>query len=790
MPGFIGGSGSTSSGQVTIYPNATLLDPVSKLRVSNPQSLIDSDFEYGLQPTKWETLELINNTPAFFSASGDTTIPNLLDVTTTAGSREVKVTTSLAHGLAVGIPLNVTGTKSLTADGAYIINSVPDSLTFTYLCKQNQLTTASISDLYTSIITGQFFQGSQIKISDASGLVTDAGTTSTLTVTTDSPHGFGLGTPFYFLNLNSTVSQQFDSSNSGASTFDSSNSATAQSFDGSNSLTSYVVDLTNQSNSNGATNASNIVTVNVTTDTITVTHSAENFVGKQIGTPLYYNVVSASGYFATTPRGIVFLKSVDQLGTTASTFQVSATPGGAAIDLTVTLTGTFQLADQARLFAGNNTDTTNQTNVDVTLASALTFDGANTLGSTSTINSASNGSAIIQMTNNAGSTTDTGLYINAMVFYSTTGTPITGLTNNTTYWINYLFLPAGTAASGLVQIKLAATPGGADIVLGSSYTGTHTIKKIGVSADKDYLHVPSHGLVLGDMVKYNYPVGGAITRSNSTSDFMYVSKVADIYNIQLKTDKGTTPDGLTAASPGISAAQLKADNGYNTNGVYYITLNGTATPIYCIMDSNIDGGGWMMAHKATRGNNLNWNWSGWTTVGTLNPADTTRNDADAKFATHDYFAAKDMLALWPDIGQGGCISVSGYPYVWLQNNFYGGTRITPVSFYNTVNRYFIKDSNNFCGISQFTTQTDVRFYGYNYVNSPGWAKTRWGFGFNENGGGLFPNGDENSNDVGGGIGMLFSTRVSGADYSAGDALGCCQTQTGINRSARIEVYVR
>jgi hypothetical protein len=220
MPGFLGGSssGSGTSGEIR-FP-AELIDPVTKLRVSQPQTMMDTDFEYGLQPTKWETVELINNTPSFFSASGDTTIPNLLDLTTTADSREIKVTTSLPHGLAVGIPLNISGSKSLTADGAYIINSVPDPTTFTYLCKQNQLTTASIIDLYTSVITGQFFQGSQIKIADSEGIITNGtGPTSTLTVTTDSPHGFGVNTPFYFLNLNSTISQEFDSSNTGAKTF-------------------------------------------------------------------------------------------------------------------------------------------------------------------------------------------------------------------------------------------------------------------------------------------------------------------------------------------------------------------------------------------------------------------------------------------------------------------------------------------------------------------------------------------------------------------------------------------
>jgi hypothetical protein len=35
-------------------PAEAMFDPANKLRVSNPQALIDTDFEYGLQPTKWE----------------------------------------------------------------------------------------------------------------------------------------------------------------------------------------------------------------------------------------------------------------------------------------------------------------------------------------------------------------------------------------------------------------------------------------------------------------------------------------------------------------------------------------------------------------------------------------------------------------------------------------------------------------------------------------------------------------------------------------------------------------
>jgi hypothetical protein len=571
MPGFLGGSSSTSSGQVTIYPNATLLDPVSKLRVSEPQTMMDTDFEYGLQPTKWETVELINNTPSFFSASGDTTLPNLNDMTTTAGSREIKVTTLLPHGVSVGIPINVTGSKSLTADGSYIINSVPDTTTFTYLCKGNQLTTASIIDLYTSIITGQFFQGSQIKISDSQGLVTDAAASSTLTVTTDSPHGFGVNTPFYFLNLNSTVSQEFDASNTGAKTFDSSNTATAQSFDGSNTLTTYPIDLSNKSNTGVV---STIITSNASTDTITVTHTTENFVGKPVGTPLYYNISAASGYFATTPRGIVFLASTALLGSSSSEFQVSATPGGSVIDLTVTLTGTIQLADRAISFAGNNDSPTAKTDITLIKGSAQTFDGANNLGSVNGTNTTfSNGSALIQVTNNAGSSVSTGLSVGSMVRYSTTGTAAGGLTNNTTYWLTYFNIVV-SPAPGLIQIKLTATVGGNEIVISSQGSGVHTFTQIGVSTDKDTIYLPAHGLNTGDMVLYSYPAAGAMTRLSFTKDYMWVTRL-DANNIQLESSAAMQVSATVSPTTINVSGQSYKVYTFLSNGTFTITGNGT-----------------------------------------------------------------------------------------------------------------------------------------------------------------------------------------------------------------------
>jgi hypothetical protein len=582
MAGFLGGSSSSGSGGEIRFP-AEFIDPVTKLRVSEPETLIDTDFEYGLQPTKWETVELINNTPSFFSKSGDTTIPGLTAVTTTQTSREIKVTTSSAHGLAVGIPINVSGTKSITADGAYIINSIPDSTTFTYLAKQAQDTTASIFDLYTSIITGEFFQGSQIKISDSQGIVTDAGSTSVLTVQTDSPHGFQVGTPFYFLNLNSTVSQQFDSSNTGAKTFDSSNSATAQTFDGSNTLTTYTIDLNNKALTTG-TVSTTTGTFSAANKTITVLHSSENFTGKVVGTPLYYNVTSASGYFNTYPRGIVYLadNGFNSLGSSVSTFSVSSIPGGTPIDIPVYPAGTFQLASDAFLFAGNNLDLVNQVTISPTIASATAFDGSNTAGSLSTVNTYS--STIIQLNNDAGTTISSGNYVNAMVFYTTTGTAATGLTNNTTYFVTYYNEPAGASVPGFYQIKVAATPGGADITV-SGGTGTQKFRKIGVSTDKDILHVPFHNLTVGDMIKYVYPSGNAVAMTNRTSDYIYVSNVYDTYNIQLDLLPALTATGGTITT----AAGYKIHT-FDTVGTSTFSVTGTGTVEYMVIAGGGGGG--------------------------------------------------------------------------------------------------------------------------------------------------------------------------------------------------------
>jgi hypothetical protein len=591
MPGFLGGSsGSSGAGGEISFPKE-FIDPVTKLRISQPENLIDTDFEYGLQPTKWETVELINNTPSFFSKSGDTTIPGIRAIITNAGTREITVTTDFDHLLSVGIPISVTGTKSVTADGAYIINSIPNSTTFTYLCKANQATTASIEDLYSSIITGEFFQGSQLRISDADGILTDNASVSTLTVTTSSSHGFKVNTPFYFLNLNSTISQEFPATNTTAKSFDSTNSATAQTFDGSNTLSSINIDWSNSATVGGVT--SNISAVSIPNNTITVSHGTENFSGKVLGTPLYYSLTGGSGYFSTNPRGVVFLKTVGSLGTGTSTFQVSAIPDGDVIPITGTMSGTFQLANAARTFAGNNENELTQTTVTILKEAPQVFDATNTADAAVTVSGAPSGS-------NVTVTSETELlwYTGAMVFYSSTGSAYSGLTNNTTYFIDNFFRQ-GTSTSYTFTLK--PLPNGSVITSISGGSGTHTFKKIGISLDKDIFHVKDNGFTDLEMLQYEYPESGRFSVGDAAEvkDFYFIQTRYDAHNFTLNqttgdispltvattVDRGTTITPTTATPVGLtSPISFAVTSGVLPNGLSLNPSTGsiTGTPVEAI----------------------------------------------------------------------------------------------------------------------------------------------------------------------------------------------------------------
>jgi hypothetical protein len=210
-----------------------------------------------------------------------------------------------------------------------------------------------------------------------------------------------------------------------------------------------------------------------------------------------------------------------------------------------------------------------------------------------------------------------------------------------------------------------------------------------------------------------------------------------------------------------------------SNGVYIINNY----PTYCLMDTSLDGGGWMLAMKATRGTTFNYNANYWTTSNTLNPTDTTRNDADAKFNIFNTFTGTQAMAIWPDLNvSGGSINAPTYGWIWKQSLGFPTTLLN--RFQNTLDLGTPFDYSGF-NSDVWSYQDGYRKYGFNmqgYVYST-ITHVRWGFVWNNEG-------DNQTCDASGGIGMSFNT-----DYSAGDKFNAAGTQR-YDRSMRVEIYVR
>jgi hypothetical protein len=170
----------------TFTPQEVLVDPVNKLRVSQPQSLIDTDFEYSPQNTKWESLSMINNRPfAYFNSFNPLSIS---DITATNNSRTISIQTVSAHGLSAGTPVNVQDTLFGGADGTYMIDSV-GSTTIVYTARYTYTgATGSIYNPNTTTAYQAFtYSNANIPMTGA----TYAG--NLITVTTSGPHGLAVG---------------------------------------------------------------------------------------------------------------------------------------------------------------------------------------------------------------------------------------------------------------------------------------------------------------------------------------------------------------------------------------------------------------------------------------------------------------------------------------------------------------------------------------------------------------------------------------------------------------------
>jgi hypothetical protein len=136
-------------------PTEILTDPVNKLRTSTAQALIDTDFEYGTQQSKWENLGVTNNRPFAYPVASP--MPNVVSISMPTNARIVTVnlgatnigiteavpsspasgyvtyTTATNHNFRAGQYVTISGSSIAGYNGTFLINNTLASNTFTVL---------------------------------------------------------------------------------------------------------------------------------------------------------------------------------------------------------------------------------------------------------------------------------------------------------------------------------------------------------------------------------------------------------------------------------------------------------------------------------------------------------------------------------------------------------------------------------------------------------------------------------------------------------------------------------
>ena len=194
------GMSSTDKLQITVdeydekfTPSEVYADPVNKFRTSSPQALIDTDFEYGTQISKWENLVTINNRPFVFPSSigvigvGTMTIPT--------SSRTVTVAVSGIGSTSIpgiGTAITVQDTYLSIANGNFIVESVGAGNTnFTYTARATN--TGTVTQIFdpnkTGIFSGTVYSGAAIGGTPLFGWSSG----QAIPVSTSVPHGLAIG---------------------------------------------------------------------------------------------------------------------------------------------------------------------------------------------------------------------------------------------------------------------------------------------------------------------------------------------------------------------------------------------------------------------------------------------------------------------------------------------------------------------------------------------------------------------------------------------------------------------
>ena len=180
---------------VRLNPIAT--DAMERMKVGIPQSMLDADFEYGLQPTKWQAISQMRNYPSIYEIPGtDTSVLTVItdgsSATSNVGASLITVTTITAHGLLVGDPITIKALNNTIsgfsrAEGTFLISAKTDT-TLSYYAKAKVGTNGQVlATSATQLRKGGFYTGSAIGTPTFS--VFSSGSSGTITTALITPIG-------------------------------------------------------------------------------------------------------------------------------------------------------------------------------------------------------------------------------------------------------------------------------------------------------------------------------------------------------------------------------------------------------------------------------------------------------------------------------------------------------------------------------------------------------------------------------------------------------------------------
>ena len=206
-------SGQNSTDVLSIYIESDVInvalptigtDAVNKTRISTPFSLIDADFEYGIQNTKWQSAGAMRGIPSVYELPGaDITV---FSVTSSGEFRsQIQVSSSTSHSLRAGSVFSLFGLDGATTDraeGYFVVLSTGSATTFNYEARGRVVPSGSnLVTSYTNLRAGGFYASSALPIISLIG--DNASPTSSLTASTSSPHGLLPGTPLIITDTGS-----------------------------------------------------------------------------------------------------------------------------------------------------------------------------------------------------------------------------------------------------------------------------------------------------------------------------------------------------------------------------------------------------------------------------------------------------------------------------------------------------------------------------------------------------------------------------------------------------------